>query len=85
MRVTGPFGVPVPEYRPVPRFHFPLIEPDVQISRIRLSDKSSRVRSRQAVRLRFQLNQTQRVVQVLGGKTAIGPGPNLMLETQPLT
>jgi len=28
------------------RFHLPLIKPDVQISRIRLSDKDSRVRSR---------------------------------------
>jgi hypothetical protein len=26
------------------RFHIPLIEPDMQISRIRLSDKSSRFR-----------------------------------------
>jgi len=26
------------------RFHIPLIEPDVQISRIRLSDKTSRLR-----------------------------------------
>ena len=28
------------------RFHIPLIEPDMQISRIRLSDKSSRFRVR---------------------------------------
>ena len=28
------------------RFHIPLIEPDVQISRIRLSDKTSRLCSR---------------------------------------
>jgi hypothetical protein len=26
------------------RFHIPLIEPDMQISRIRLSDKNSRLR-----------------------------------------
>ena len=31
------------------RFHTPLIEPDVQISRIRLSDKSSRLRPRHVV------------------------------------
>jgi hypothetical protein len=31
------------------RFHIPLIEPDVQISRIRLSDKTSRLRPRPAV------------------------------------
>jgi hypothetical protein len=29
-----------------PRFHIPLIEPDMQISRIRLSDKTSRLRPR---------------------------------------
>jgi hypothetical protein len=29
--------------RPWPRFHTPLIEPDMQISRIRLSDKTSRL------------------------------------------
>ena len=31
---------------PTLRFHIPLIEPDVQISRIRLSDKTSRLCSR---------------------------------------
>ena len=39
MRVSGPFGLPVPEYPPLLRFHLPLIEPDVRISRIRLSDQ----------------------------------------------
>jgi hypothetical protein len=29
---------------PTLRFHIPLIEPDMQISRIRLSDKTSRIR-----------------------------------------
>ncbi len=33
------------------RFHIPLIEPDVRISRIRLSDKDSCVRPRQIARL----------------------------------
>ena len=32
--------------RPWLRFHIPLIEPDMQISRIRLSDKTSRLRPR---------------------------------------
>ena len=31
------------------RFHTPLIEPDMQISRIRLSDKTSRLRPRHVV------------------------------------
>jgi len=30
------------------RFHTPLIEPDVRFSRIRLSDKDSRVRTRKS-------------------------------------
>src|SRR5438876_2487018 len=35
------------------RFHIPLIEPDVQISRIRLSDKTSRLCSRVQRLLQF--------------------------------
>ena len=35
--------------RPWLRFHTPLIEPDMQISRIRLSDKTSRLRPRHVV------------------------------------
>jgi hypothetical protein len=34
--------------RPWLRFHTPLIEPDMQISRIRLSDKTSRLHPRRA-------------------------------------
>ena len=33
------------------RFHLPLIEPDVRISRIRLSDKDSHVRPRDTLTL----------------------------------
>ena len=39
LRVGRPFRLPVPEYPTIPRFHSPLIEPDRQISRIRLSGK----------------------------------------------
>ena len=39
LRVDRPFRLPVPEYPTMLRFHSSLIEPDVQISRIRLSDK----------------------------------------------
>ena len=38
MRVGRPFRLPVPEYSTLRRFHSPLIEPDVRICRIRLSD-----------------------------------------------
>ena len=47
------------------RFHLPLIEPDVRISRIRLSDKVSRVRPRKGLRTRRQLDESQRSIQVL--------------------
>jgi hypothetical protein len=49
----------------MPRFHLPLIEPDVRISRIRLSDKAvpSCFRPQQAVSPGTQLSQTQLVVQ----------------------
>ena len=36
---------------PWPRFHTPLIEPDMQISRIRLSDKTSRFRVQRHLQL----------------------------------
>ena len=38
-------SAPVPQSGPWLRFHIPLIEPDVRISRIRLSDKDSCVRT----------------------------------------
>ena len=44
--------------RPWLRFHIPLIEPDMQISRIRLSDKTSRLCFR--VRRHLQLSNTSR-------------------------
>ena len=44
--------------RPWLRFHIPLIEPDMQISRIRLSDKTSPLRFR--VRRHLQLSNTSR-------------------------
>src|SRR5436190_22245294 len=44
--------------RPWLRFHTPLIEPDVQISRIRLSDKTSRLRPLLAAPTRGQAYET---------------------------
>ena len=44
---------------PSPRFHVPLIEPDVRISRIRLSDKASCVRPREMPRALDQLDESQ--------------------------
>jgi len=48
----------------MPRLHLPLIEPDMQISRIRLSDKESCARSRALCRVAPQPQQAQRLVQI---------------------
>ena len=48
----------------VPRFHLPLIEPDVRICRIRLSDKDTRWRSRGLNGTALEPQQAQRLVQV---------------------
>ena len=46
--------------RPWLRFHTPLIEPDMQISRIRLSDKTSRLHPRQVMPKRGQAYEPMR-------------------------
>ena len=57
------------------RFHVPLIEPDVRISRIRLSDKVHVMRfahGRLRVR-RMRPDKTERLVEVLVGKSRSSP------------
>ena len=56
--------VPVPQSDPWLRFHVPLIEPDVRISRIRLSDKVSCVRTRVAARKQGKSHQAETLGQV---------------------
>jgi len=46
----------------MPRFHIPLIEPDVRFSRIRLSEKASRFRPRKAARSLSEPNQTKPIM-----------------------
>jgi hypothetical protein len=48
---------------PCVRFHTPLIEPDVQICCIRLSEKVSRCRPRKAIRPRGEADEAQHSVQ----------------------
>ena len=48
------------------RFHIPLIKPDVRVSRIRLSDKVSRVRTRDVTPRPTKSDETEFKVQVLG-------------------
>src|SRR5215472_14596095 len=65
------------------RFHIPLIEPDLQICRIRLSDKTSRLRPRHIVPKRGQAHEPEVPVEV---REWIGPAlvsPDLVLEAQP--
>ena len=46
------------------RFHIPLIKPDVRISRIRLSDKESRIRSREVTLYPTKSDKTEFKIQV---------------------
>jgi hypothetical protein len=64
LRVGRPFRLPVPEYPTMLRFHSPLVEPDVQIARIRLSDKDSCGRTRKTARSARELEQPVGAAQV---------------------
>src|SRR5436189_3511735 len=65
--------------RPWLRFHTPLIEPDMQISRIRLSDKTSRLRPRLAAPSRGQAYETVMPVEVREGIRPAPASPDLVL------
>jgi hypothetical protein len=56
------------------RFHIPLIEPDVRISRFRLSEKGSRCRPREIARPLGKADKAQHFVQVVLRKP-LGPRP----------
>ena len=58
--------------RPWLRFHTPLIEPDMQISRIRLSDKTSRLRPRHVMPKPGQAHEPEVPVEV---REWIAPAP----------
>ena len=65
--------------RPWLRFHIPLIEPDLQISRIRLSDKTSRLHPRHVVPKRGEAYEPEVPIKV---REWIGPAlasPDLVL------
>ena len=69
--------------RPWLRLHIPLIEPDRRLSRIRLSDKISRLRPRHVAPKRGQAYEPEVPVKV---QEWIGPAPappDFVLETQP--
>ena len=65
------------------RFHIPLIEPDVRIARIRLSDKNSRLHPRHVVPKPAQAYESEVPVEV---REWIGPAPaspGFVLDAQP--
>ena len=70
--VCRPFRLAVPEQPSHgPRFHTPLIEPDMRLSRIRLSDKRSCLRPRQVTRQPRQPNQFQGLIEILVGEAIV--------------
>ena len=66
------------------RFHFPLIEPDLRISRIRLSDQKSRFRPRDVARPSREPHQTEFPVQIVIGVQVVPQPAVFVLATQPL-
>ncbi len=67
------------------RFHTPLIEPDRQISRIRLSDRTSRLHPRRAVLTLRQAYETEVPVQVREWISSAPASPDFVLAAQPPT
>src|SRR6516165_4431883 len=69
--------------RPWLRFHIPLIEPDRQISRFRLSDKTSRLRPRHVATERGQPYEPEVPVKVREWISPALASPDLVLDAQP--
>ena len=65
------------------RFHTPLIEPDVQISRILLSDKTSRLRPRHVVPKPTQAYEPEVPVEVREWIAPAPSSPDFVLGAQP--
>src|SRR5262245_40748333 len=69
--------------RPWLRFHIPLIEPDMQISRIRLSDKTSRLHPRHVAAERGQAYEPEVPVEVREWICPAPASPDLGVKAQP--
>jgi len=65
------------------RFHIPLIEPDMRLARIRLSDKTSRLHPRRVVPKPGQPDETEVLVQVREWKAPALASSDLVLDAQP--
>jgi hypothetical protein len=57
--------LPVPQFGPWLRFQSPLVKPDMQIARIRLSPASSGFRARHVGTAEWQPIQAERLVEIL--------------------
>jgi hypothetical protein len=68
LSVSGPFVSRCLIIRTILRFHIPLVEPDMQFSRIRLPEETSRVRSRKAALPLSKPDKPKRGVQAFGRK-----------------
>ena len=82
---TGPFVCRCLTSRTLLRFHIPLIEPDMQISRIRLPEEVSRFRTRKAASPASKPNQPKRGVQAFGRKSPEAGPCHFVFNAQPLT
>ncbi len=85
LSVSGPFVCRCLTSGTMLRFHLPLIEPDLQISRIRLSDKGSYFRPRNVAVAQLELDQTQLTMQIVSGVACKTSILHFVLLTQPPT
>ena len=76
--------MPVPHSSPWLRFQSPLVEPDVQISRIRLSDEIMPFRPREARRTRRKVREAVIGPEPVSRVAHYLPGPHLVLAAEPL-
>ena len=83
MSVAGPFGAGARVAAPLPRFHFPLVEPNVRYLRIRLSDRHSCFRPREVAGQRRQVDQPECLVQVLLREACLPIAADLVFLAQP--
>ena len=63
LSVAGPFVCRCLTILTMLRFHIPLIEPDVPVSGIRLSEKVSRCRPREATRPRSKADEAHHLIE----------------------
>src|SRR5438105_15352287 len=83
LSVAAPFVWRCPSNLAVTPFPHPLIEPDVQIARIRLSDKTSRLHPRHVVPKPGQAYETEVPVEVRERISPAPASPDLVLVAQP--